>query len=47
MIAHTCFTLQVLHLLCKLTDQVIMKCPDGVAEEIIEYALSIMYVHNV
>ena len=39
--------LQVLNLLCKLTDQVTVKCPDGVIEEIIEYTLSIMYVYNI
>ena len=40
------FTLQVLNLLCKLTDQVVVKCPNGVAEDIIAYTLSIMYVNN-
>lgn len=39
-------TLQVLNLLCKLTDQAIVRCPDGVVEEIVEYTLSIMYVNN-
>ena len=39
--------LQVLNLLCKLTNQVTVKCPDGVIEEIIEYTLSMMYVFNI
>ena len=41
--SHTDTTLiQALNLLCKLTDGVVLKCPDGILEEIVEYTISVV-----
>jgi len=43
--SHTDTTLiQALNLLCKVTDGVVLKCPDGILEEIVEYILSVVRV---
>ena len=41
--SHTDTTLiQALNLLCKLTGGVVLKCPDGILEEIVQYTLSVV-----
>jgi len=41
--SHTDTTLiQALNILCKLTEGVVLKCPDGVLEEIVEYTLLVV-----